>query len=356
MTAEHLVLAEDTILDDLCLLINKIFEAGHVTDSMKLGLVTPVFKKKGSNTDSKNYRGISVIPILTKLLETIIRSRIKPLILENQNNLQRGFTENSSPMNTALIFEEFIRDRRDLGAPAYIAFLDAKAAFDVASHQSLMRKLFNIGVEGNLWSLVNSLHQDAKSAVKWQGEISEKFNVDQGVRQGVGILSTDLDKVYSNNLLDRLTLAKDATKIGPIICVAPACADDVAVTADSSEIMQSLPDIGVDNSKMERFILQPVKSVILEILYGLRRSAPHHSMGWDLDGARMPIVDKTMHVGICRSADSDESAVTENIKKPGGLCTALCQLGFMEKMALTQKLLCTYTKLMSCQFFCMEWK
>ena len=71
-------------------------------------------------------------------------------------------------MNTALILEEFIRDRRDLGAPAYIVFLDAKAAFDAVSHQSLMRKLFYIGVEGNLWTLVNSLHQDAQSAVKWQ--------------------------------------------------------------------------------------------------------------------------------------------------------------------------------------------
>ena len=111
-----------------------------------------------------------------------------------------------------------------------------------------------------------------------------------------GILSTDLYKVYSNNLLDRLTLAKDATKIGPIIFVTPACADDVAVTADSSEIMQSLLDIGLDNSKMERFILQPVKSVIIEILYGLRRSATNLSKGWDLDGARMPTVDKTMHV------------------------------------------------------------
>ena len=142
-----------------------------------------------------------------------------------------------------------------------------------------------------------------------------KIQSGPGSASGGGILSTDLYKVYSNNLLDRLTLAKDATKIGPIICVAPACADDVAVTADSSEIMQSLLDIGVDNSKMERFILQPVKSVILEILYELRRSATHRSKGWDLDGARMPTVDKTMHVGICRSADSDESAVTENIKK-----------------------------------------
>ena len=208
----------------------------------------------------------------------------------------------------------------------YIAFLDAKAAFDVVSHQSLMRKLFNIGVEGNLWTLVNSLHQDAKSAVKWQGDISKhlrhdiwgyiskKFQVEQGVRQG-GILSTDLYKVYSNSLLDRLSTNKDATRIGPVICVAPACADDVAIGADSPDIMQSLLDIGVDNSKMERFILQPVKSVILEVLYKLKRSASHHSEGWDLDGVKMPTVNKTMHVGICRSSDTDESAVVENIKK-----------------------------------------
>ena len=91
MTAEHLVLAEDTILDDLCLLINKIFKAGHVTDSMKLGLVTPVFKKKGSNTDFKNYRGITVIPILTKPLEIIVRSRIKPLDTRKPKQSATGF-------------------------------------------------------------------------------------------------------------------------------------------------------------------------------------------------------------------------------------------------------------------------
>ena len=116
------------------------------------------------------------------------------MILEKQNTLQGGFTENSSPMDTALILEEYIRDRKDAKVPAYIAFLDAKSAFDVVSHQSLMCKLFHIGIEGNLWTLISSLHQDAKSAVKWQGQISEKFRMEQGVRQG-GILSTDLYKV-----------------------------------------------------------------------------------------------------------------------------------------------------------------
>ena len=314
ITAEHFAHAEDAILDTLCLLINESSQSGEVTESMKTGLVTPIFMKKGSNTDSKNYRGLTVIPIITKILELIIRARIKSLILEKQNTLQRGFTENSSPRNTALISEEYIRDRKDSKMPTYIAFLDAKSAFDMVSHQSLMRKLFHIGIEGNLWTLISSLHQDAKSAVKWQGQISEKFRVEQGVRQG-GILSIDLYKVYEDSLLDRLCMARNATTIGPVICVAPAYADDCAVLADTFELLHSFLDIGVDSSKMERYILQPVKSVILEILNRLRRDNGESNTGWDLNGVQMPKVDKTMHVGICRSSDTDESAVAEHIKK-----------------------------------------
>ena len=114
---------------------------------------------------------------------------------------------------------------------ASLAFLDAKSAFDVVSHESLMRKLFKIGVEGNMWTFINSLHKDAKSAVKWQGEISVQFRVEQGVCQ-CGTLSTVLYKVYNDGLLDILMIAENATRIGPIICVAPACADDCAVGAD----------------------------------------------------------------------------------------------------------------------------
>ena len=70
-------------------------------------------------------------------------------------------------MNTALILEEYIRDRQYTQARVYIhvAFLDAKSAFYDFSHKSLMRKLCNIGVEENMWTLINSLHQDAKSVV-----------------------------------------------------------------------------------------------------------------------------------------------------------------------------------------------
>ena len=67
-----------------------------------------------------------------------------------------------------------------------------------------MRKLYHIGVDGVEWSVVHSLHEGAVSAVKWEGAVTEQFDVGQGVRQG-GILITDLYKVYGNGLLDRHT-------------------------------------------------------------------------------------------------------------------------------------------------------
>ena len=83
-------------------------------------------------------------------------------------------------------------------------------------------------------------------------------------------VSTDLYKVYEDSLLDRLCMASNATTIGPVICVTPACTDDCAVLADTPALLLSFLDIGVDSSKMERYILQPVKSVLLEIVNRLQ--------------------------------------------------------------------------------------
>ena len=102
-------------------------------------------------------------------------------------------------MNCLLIHEEYIRNNKDSKLPTYIAFLD----FDVVSHTSLLRKIYHIGVEGALWNLITSLHTNARTVIKWDGQQSQEFDIEHGVRQG-GILSTDLYKVYGNNLLNRL--------------------------------------------------------------------------------------------------------------------------------------------------------
>ena len=230
ISAEHLSYGADVIVPGLTELLNKMLQFGIVPDSLKLGVFTPVFKRKGSNLEFKNYRGITVTPILSKVLETVLWERIKPIILEHQNKLQRGFTESSSPMNCSLILEESIRENKDNNLPIYIAFLDAKSAFDVVSHTSLMRKLFHIGIDGQCWNLTDSRHSNAETVVKWDGQFSDSFEIRQGVRQG-GILSTDMYKVYNNKLLDRLESVMLGIRIGGINCVAPTCADDTTLAS-----------------------------------------------------------------------------------------------------------------------------
>ena len=297
----------------LTVLLNHMLRLRIVPDSLKLGILTPVFTKKGSNLDSKYYRGITVNPTITKVLETIIRERIKPLIQEQQNGLQRGFTEGSSSMNCSLILEESIRNNKDSKDSMHLAFLGSKSAFDVVSHASLMRKLFHIGVEGNHWNLINSLHTDAQTVVKWNSRLSDSFMVQQGVRQG-GILSTDLYKVYGNKLLDRLVASLLGTWIGDMCCVAPACADDLALSSDSPSTLQRLVNIGVDFSIMEKFLLQPKKSVIFSHLCSMNKKLGMTNDERTIHDESMPVVKEAMHMGMLRSHCTEESAVTENIK------------------------------------------
>ena len=105
--------------------------------------------------------------------------------------------------------------------------------------------------------------------------------------------------------------------VGEISCVAPACADDITVGADDKRSLQYLVYIGVDLSCMERFFLKPVKSVILQMIqhYGQLEDKNFQNNYITMKGVPMPVEEEIMHMGILRSADTQETAVRENIQK-----------------------------------------
>ena len=159
--------------------------------------------KVGRKNDAINYRGITVLPVISKVVEAVIRDRIQPLIHNMQNPTQRGFTKGSSPMNAALPVEEVYRILTDEKQNGHLVLLDAKAAFDKIIHLHLFRRMYHAEIQDKTWTIIKSLHHNAESYIKWAGSTSDCFNVGMGVRQG-GILSTDHYKLYINPLLDRL--------------------------------------------------------------------------------------------------------------------------------------------------------
>jgi hypothetical protein len=103
----------DKLKNLLLKLINLTFEHYSVPDLLKVGTLTPIYKNKGLMTESKNYRGITITPTLSKIIETILKFRINGNILSVQNPLQRGLTENS----TSPILEEIERENKDRKTP-----------------------------------------------------------------------------------------------------------------------------------------------------------------------------------------------------------------------------------------------
>ena len=150
--------------------------------------------------------------------------------------------------------------------------------------------------------------------VKWGGKFSDKFKIKQGERQG-GILSTDMYKVYDNKLLDCLESVMLDIRIGGINCNGPMCADDTTVVTEERGPLQTLLSISDNYRGLEQYLLQLLKSVMLTIAPPRKRDKSDDGHPWTLKDKEIPDVTHTMHIGIMRSADTEQTATTDNIQK-----------------------------------------
>ena len=90
------------------------------------------------------------------------KNRTSHNILATQNSIQRGFTKESSPLNSALPIEETYRENADNKNECQLVLLDAKSALDVVM-QSFDETVYHAGIQVKHWSLINSMHQKAST-------------------------------------------------------------------------------------------------------------------------------------------------------------------------------------------------
>ena len=193
----------------LVALVGCIFKHRSISESLKMGLLTLVFKNKGTRQQAINYRWITVLPVIGKIMETVIKCRTNNCILETQNKRQRGFAARSSPMNSALPIKESYRESKDNNAILHLVLLDAKATFDIVIHSHMFRRVFLAGIDDGHWGLIKDLHENAKSAIKWVGNISQLFQVNQGADKGVYLVLTYANSTSINFLICMKQLGLD---------------------------------------------------------------------------------------------------------------------------------------------------
>jgi hypothetical protein len=101
-----------------------------------------------------------------------------------------------------------------------------------------MRKMYFTNILYRYWDILNQLYQNATTHVNWNREISEPFELHQGLRQG-GFLSSHLYKQFNNGLLDLIEAQELGANIGHIKIPAPTCADDICCITDNPVDLQT---------------------------------------------------------------------------------------------------------------------
>ncbi|CAC5426741.1 unnamed protein product [Mytilus coruscus] len=269
-----------------------------------------------------------VLPILLKIIEFILRIDLRSGSLKLQSILQKGFTANTSPLNAAIILEEVYREYMDKKLPFYIVLLDAKSAFDVVVLKMLLRKVYISGTDPSSWLLIDEIHKNTESRIKWSTEISEKFPVLQGVKQG-GLLSADLYKMYIEDLLNTFESTTSGCEIGETLINAVACADDVAIVSENPHDLQYLVNIAAQYSEDHHYLLQPLKSVLLQVQPSNRKK-PEDPVCISINNNTMPVTDRSPHLGILRSTTSQktqDATVEQNITKSRRAAYSLMSAG-----------------------------
>ena len=166
LSIRMLKLCGESIYKPLNLIFKSCLETGQFPSDWKKANVVPVFKK-GDKQLLKNYRPISLLPIIGKIFERLLYNQMFEFFIRNDliSQNQSGFKPGDSCINQLLAITHEIYKSFDACLDVRAVFLDISKAFDKVWHQGLLYKLKQNGISGNLLETLTDFLKDRKQRV-----------------------------------------------------------------------------------------------------------------------------------------------------------------------------------------------
>ena len=174
-----------SITPSLTKLFNLSIKLGKLPAEWKLARVNPI-PKHGKKSDPSNYRPISLLPVVSKLLEKHMQKCLLKHLQEHSpiSNNQWGFSKGKSTTGALLTAVDNWHRLLETGNEVCAVFFDLRKAFDSVPHRLLMDKLAEINTNPHLLKWIADYLRDRKQFVGVNGASSAPLPVISGVPQG----------------------------------------------------------------------------------------------------------------------------------------------------------------------------
>ena len=303
ITPSHFLYAGEQGAVHFNFLMNRIILEINTASVKELNTVLALLLYKGHGkpkTSARSYRTISTCPVLAKALDMYVHDLFIDLWNEAQAKTQYQGQGSSHDLASLLITETVQASLFTSNQFIYLLFLDAKSAFVTVVIEFLIRNLYLTGQTGNSLHYLKNRLANRITYCTWNRSTMGPIVDEHGLEQG-GNNSSDLYKVYNNELLEKVQKSKLGVPLGEglvVSCVGQA--DDVCLLSNDLYSLHNLLQLTLNYCQQFHIQLCADKTKLLKISHASDTSLTFFNPLAIYD-QKIEFSDQAEHVGVIRS-------------------------------------------------------
>jgi hypothetical protein len=239
-----LKIAADIIAPSITWIFNLSLKTGIFVDAWKKACVLPIYKS-GDRRLCENYRPISILPVISKILERSVFDQLYKFLNDNSllSKYQSGFRPKNSTLTALLQMCDEWHQNLDCGKLIGVVFLDIRKAFDSVDHKILLHKMkTQFGLTSIELGWFESYLMNREQVCNINGQSSSPKKIITGVPQG-SILGPLLFLLYINDLPE--CLSKTTPRL---------YADDTQIFASSTVYADLIEKLNSDLNQISKWL------------------------------------------------------------------------------------------------------